>query len=578
MPRYLPKHWIIAPPITPDSDENLARFSPIMRQILFNRGYKTHEAARSYLRALPPDEVEPEKMLGVREAVERIKKSIIQREAIAVYGDYDADGVTATALLTEVLQRLGAPARGYIPNRFDEGYGLNFEALDSLAEEGVKLVVTVDCGVRSLEEADYARRIGMDMVITDHHHPSDQLPHAVAVIDPKQPGDTYPDKNLAGVGLAFKLASALLEEAGIQPPSSEYPSPAIDYLDLVAIGTVADQAPLIGENRSLVRTGIEYIRNPHRQGILSLIGAAQIDLASINSESIGYSLGPRLNAAGRLDSALAALNLLLTRDVGEAARLAQKLDLQNRERQEITRAIQSHAEEMILAEKPDSLLLFAADDTYNPGVIGLAAARLMEKYYRPTIVAFKGEELTRGSCRSIPEFHITHALDQCADLLERHGGHAAAAGFTVRNSYLDELITRLKQITKDELQNLDLRPSVTIDSEVSLSELSPDLLQELAFIEPTGNKNPPAIFASRGVRVLRSRQVGKDGSHLKLAVTDGRITYDAIAFRLGELNSDLPLLVDIVFSFELNRFNGNEILQLNVKDIQPSNGQINSFS
>jgi single-stranded-DNA-specific exonuclease len=578
MLKYIPKHWIIAQPITPDSNENLVRFSPIMRQILFNRGYKTHEAARSYLRALPPDGTQPGRMLGVREAVERIKKGIERREAIAVYGDYDADGVTATALLTEVLQRLGAAARGYIPNRFDEGYGLNIDALDSLSEEGVKLVITVDCGVRSLEEADYARRIGIDLVVTDHHQPSLELPQAVAIIDPKQPDDSYPDKDLAGVGLAFKLASALLEEAGVPPPSSTYPSPAIDYLDLVALGTVADQAPLIGENRALVRTGLEYIRNPHRQGILSLIGAAQIDLASINSESIGYSLGPRLNAAGRLDSALDALDLLLTRDVGEAARLAQQLDIQNRERQEITRAIQSHAEDVILTEKPDSLLLFAVNETYNPGVIGLAAARLMEKYYRPAIVAFKGEELTRGSCRSIPEFHITHALDQCADLLVRHGGHAAAAGFTVDNSHLDELIDRLQQIAKNELENLDLRPSVTVDAEVNLSELSPDLLQELAFIEPTGNKNPPAVFASRGVRVLRNRQVGKDGSHLKLTVTDGIITYDTIAFRLGHLQSKLPLFVDIVFTFELNRFNGNEIIQLNVKDIQPSDGRINLFS
>ena len=542
-----------------------------MRQLLFNRGYSTFDDAISYLFANTPEGSQPQNMLGVPEAAGRIRHHAIKNnEPIVVYGDYDADGVTATALLTDVVRSLGGQARGYIPNRFEEGYGLNIEALNSLKAEGVRLVITVDCGVRSLKEAEHAKNIGLDLIITDHHHPGEQLPQVTALVNPKQPGETYPDRNLAGVGLVYKLACALLDPDYAEHQDDPHLSPAHEYLDLVALGTVADQVPLIGENRHLVRSGLEYLRRPHRQGVLSLIGAAQLNPASINAESIGFALGPRLNAAGRLDSAQAALDLLLTRDVAEAGKLAQLLNSQNQERQEITRAIQAHAETTALIAEPDAPLLFAVNEDYNPGVIGLAAARLLEKYYRPAIVAHQGAEFTRGSCRSIPEFHITRALDQCADLLIRHGGHAAAAGFTVRNSDLPELIDRLNEIANAELGGFDLRPMFQADMELELSELDPRLTGELANLEPTGSDNPPALFVSRSVRVLRSRPVGKDSSHLKLAVTDGRITYDAIAFRLGHLQPDLPLFIDLLFSFEINRYNGNETLQLNVKDIHPT--------
>ncbi len=328
-------------------------------------------------------------------------------------------------------------------------------------------MITVDCGIRSIEEVAYARQIGLDLIITDHHHPADEIPPALAIINPKQPGDTYPDKNLAGVGLAYKLATAVYED----------PSQTAELLDLVAIGTVADLAPLVGENRALVRHGLEQIRRPHRQGLLALIGASGLRPDRINASDIGYTLGPRLNAAGRLDSALAALELLLSQDVYAAASLAQKLDAQNRERQQITREIQAQAEQIALAENPDTLLLFAADPGFNPGVVGLAASRLTDVYYRPAIVAAYGEQTTRGSCRSIPEFHITDALDRCADLLVRHGGHAAAAGFTVRNENLPELRRRLQEIAEQELGGMLLRPVLHADMQIPLSELKPELLQ-----------------------------------------------------------------------------------------------------
>jgi single-stranded-DNA-specific exonuclease len=569
MPLNPAKLWIIEPALSPEADQALVRFPPIMRQLLYNRGYKTDEAARQYLDAQPPPGSDPMNMLGVPEAVERIWQAIQKDERIAVYGDYDADGVTATALLTDLLKKLGAQVQGYIPNRFDEGYGLNIEALDALQAGGTSLVITVDCGIRSLDEAEHARRNGLDLIITDHHHPLQELPHALALVNPKQPGEVYPDQNLAGVGLAYKLACALLDKARA---SGYAPADVIDseeYLDLVALGTVSDQAPLVGENRSLVRLGLEYIRRPRRQGVLSLIGAAQLNAMQITADSIGFGLGPRLNAAGRLDSALAAMNLLLTQDLAEAAYLAQLLDNQNRERQQITREIQAHAEQLALAEEPDALLLFSADESYNPGVIGLAASRLMEQYYRPAIVAYHGAEFTRGSCRSIPEFHITKALDECADLLVRHGGHSAAAGFTVRNEHLSELVERLRLIAQRVLGDLDLRPTLHADAQVNLSELTPDLLNDLARLQPTGQSNPAARFVSRGVRVKSSRPVGKDSSHLKLTVTDGIITYDAIAFRQGHLYGSLPPYIDLIYQFERNEYDGFASLQLNVQDIHP---------
>lgn len=565
-----PKQWQIAPGLTPEAEESLKEFPQPLRQILFNRGYADQTAALEFLSATPPINSDPENMLGVANAAARIAAAIDAGEFIAIYGDYDADGVTATALLVQLLKSLEANVDGYIPNRFDEGYGLNNEALDTLKERGAKLVVTVDCGVRSIEEAVHAREIGLDLIITDHHHPGEQLPPALAVINPKQSGDAYPDKNLAGVGIAYKLGLALLEH---RRRAGDELAKAFDdnlLLDLVAIGTVADLAPLTAENRSLVKRGLQVIRQPQRQGLRSLIGVCGLLPRRIQATDIGFVIGPRLNAAGRLDSALASFDLLTTRSVNEAGYLAQQLDNQNRERQKITRDSQVIAEAIALAEDPDSLLLFAAHPEFNPGIVGLVASRLNEQYYLPAIVAHRGEEETRGSCRSIPEFHITNALDQCEELMEHHGGHAAAAGFTVRNENLDELVKRLRSIAAEELSGLDLRPVLQADLEIQLSNLVPEILEQLEILQPTGYGNPQAVFVSRELKVNDHRLVGRDGSHLKMTVSDGWITYDAIAFRQGHWHADMPLFVDLMYTFEKNEFNGKENLQLKVRDIKPS--------
>ena len=560
IPAY--RRWQIAPALPAETNIALVEYPYPIRQILYNRGCLDADSAERYLRA-QPEMYDPFQMIGMEDAVARILSAISMGEEIVVYGDYDVDGVTATALLVQVLQQMGGKARAYIPNRFDEGYGLNNEALDVLAQEQVRLVITVDCGIRSPVEAEHARSCKMDMIITDHHHPKDEIPNAWAVICPRQEGDPYPDKNLAGVGLAFKLAQALLLRHPVEGVSAE------DWLDLVALGTVADLVPLVGENRGLVRAGLRILRMGRRQGILSLAQAAGLNPERLTAGDISFGLAPRLNAAGRLESALAAFAMLMSTDPMEAGPLAQKLDDQNRQRQKITQEIQQAAE-LMAAEEVSPHLIFAVHPEFNSGVVGLAASRLVEAYYRPAIVGQIGEETTRASCRSIPIFHITKALDECADLLVRHGGHAMAAGFTVSNHQLEELRVRLQAIAERELADQELVPSLRADIELPLSEIRPSLLPYLDQLQPTGTNNPEAVFVARNLWVTNSRTVGTEKKHLKLTVTDGSITYDAIAFRQGHWQDQMPESVDLMFTFEKNNFQGREYLQLNVKDIQPS--------
>ncbi|MCC7118132.1 MAG: single-stranded-DNA-specific exonuclease RecJ [Anaerolineales bacterium] len=561
----LNKRWIIPPLLTPEADSALEKFPPLLRQILFNRGFSADAEARAFLNGKADFNTAPFQMTGMRAAIDRIQFALKHNQPIAIYGDYDVDGVTATALLVQALQVLGANVREYIPNRFEEGYGLNNNALDELQASGIKLVITVDCGIRSPNEAEHAKQIGLDLIISDHHHPAEgALPPALAVINPKQHGDLYPDKDLAGVGIAYKIAEALFSEL-----SQKY---SLDFLlDLVALGTVADLAPLVGENRILVRRGLRQMKQTSRQGLFSLAGVAELPLAKVNAMDIGFKLGPRLNAAGRLKEALAAFELLTTKDVFRAGQLAQQLDLQNRERQQITREMQAKAEELAVDANAENFLLFAADATFNTGVVGLAASRLTEKYYLPSVVAAQGAEETRGSCRSIPEFHITDALDQCADLLVRHGGHAAAAGFTVANENLNAFVERLKNIAKEKLSGQDLTPTLMADAEVSLTDMRPELIKILSYLEPTGYGNRDAVFIARNVKVKNSRTVGADGKHLKMSVEDeSRYLHDCIGFKLGEWAKQMPARVDLLFTYETNEFNGRVSYQLNLKDLKIS--------
>lgn len=564
------QRWQVAP-AAPAS--HLALFSHLARpvaQILFNRGLNDLEAAEQFIAGQYSSD-NPFTMQGISQAVTRLREAIRSADPIAVYGDFDADGVTATALLVETLRALGANVRPYIPHRVDEGYGLNVEALDELADQGVRLVVTVDCGIRALEEVMHAMGRGLEMIVTDHHEVGAALPPALAVINPKQPHCRYPFKELAGVGIAFKLAQALLRSHD-QVPVTQRAFSLVegDLLDLVALGTVADLAPLLEENRALVRRGLLKINEGQRPGLLSLIQRSGMRLGQVDTTAISFGLGPRINAAGRLTHAQTAYQLLVAQYPGEADKLADELNQLNLRRQRITAETQEQARQQALAEGDDVPLLFAASPDFLEGVVGLAAGRLCEEFYRPAIVVHVGETTSRGSARSIAEFNITAALDQCADLLVRHGGHAAAAGFTVRNQDLPLLAQRLQELAAAALAAQVLQPTLFVDAEVGLGELNRRLYDWLARLEPFGYANPAPIFMTRRLRVVDSRAVGADRSHLKITLSDGRVRWEAIAFRQAHWLSQLPRYIDVAYYLELNRWNGREQLQLNVRDLRPS--------
>lgn len=543
--------------------KELSGYPNLLQQLLFNRGITSCIDAETYLHVTGSIH-NPMQLLGMQQAVTRIQEAIFQKEQIAVYGDYDVDGVSATALLVQALQSLGAEVKGFIPNRFEEGYGLSQEPLQKLFDEGIRLVITVDCGIRSGPEVDFCNELGMDVILTDHHEPHGDVPHAVAVICPKQKGDLYPEKNLAGVGLAFKLAEALYHACS-SPTTQES-----DFYDLVALGTVADMVPLTGENRALVKAGLQQMKLQQRLGIRALAGAAGINLETINAGNIGFGLGPRINASGRLETAQMAYDLLNTHDFHDAGLLAQKLDDLNRKRQEETRQNVDKAIALV-SEMPASDIIIVFDTEFNKGIVGLVASKLVEKFYRPAVVGQIEEGEIRASCRSIPEFHITHALDECADLFTHHGGHSMAAGFTLLINNRELFLQRLDDIAARELGELDLSPELVIDMEIVLNEIKPvEIFEILAKIEPTGQNNPDVVFSSRHLQVEKYRTVGKEGNHLQFSLRDKNIIYKAIAFQRGHLAKELPQWIDVAYTFEKNTFRGETEIQLNVKDIQPS--------
>jgi len=560
----LSKRWNLAPPVGRQELEALPDQPPLIVQLLHNRHVPT-EAAREFLegRGLGHD---PLALKGLEQAVGRLREAIEQGEHVAVYGDFDADGVVSTVLLVEVLGALGAHVEPYIPHRVDEGYGVNLDALRALYRRGVRLVVTVDCGIRSVEELGRAGP-HMSFVVTDHHLPGAEPPPAAAVVNPKQPGCPYPFKDLAGVGVAFKLAQGLLQA---MPERAEKAGMAAELLlDLVALGTVADMAPLVGENRTLVRRGLEALNTAPRPGLDALMADAGLRRGQVDATAIGFRLGPRLNAAGRLDSAMLAYSLLTGRDPLETREGATRLGELNRRRQLLTEQTYAEADALILAGEPGAYLLFAAGPAFNPGIVGLAAGRLAEAYYRPTVVVEQGEEESRGSCRSIDEFHITQALDRCQDLLIRHGGHAAAAGFTVATRNLDELRARLQEIAAEQLAGRDLRPELDIDAEMPLEEVNWATLAFLQQMEPCGEDNTQPILLSRNVPVTDVRPIGADGKHLRLTLRDGkRVSWDALLWRQGERAESIAARIDVAYTLEAHDWNGSRRLQLNVQDLR----------
>lgn len=559
--------WVVAPDAPQKFIEALSGHHPLIAQTLFARGFTDPAQARAFLNGTP-DPVDPFALRDMPEAVARIARAVVAGEKIAVYGDYDCDGVSASALLYRTLSSLGNTPRVYIPNRFEEGYGLNSAALDQLKSEGIQLVITVDCGARAVREAAHARAIGLDLIITDHHDVDDaNLPKALALVDPKRADCPYSFKGLAGVGVAFRLAQCVLRTLKLPGAVSERA-----LLDLVAIGTIADVVTLRGENRALVRAGLAEINARPRPGVAALMQVAGIRPGTVDAGKIGFTLGPRLNAAGRLESALGAYALLTSVDPGLAQGLAAGLNTQNEMRQTATAQVAAGAEAQVLGD-PMPALLFAASADYSAGVIGLAAARLLEKYTRPAVVVtIEGDE-ARGSCRSLGGFHMTQALDACADLLRKHGGHAAAAGFTVPVGNLGLLAERLRILAAAAQPSDGWRKLIRVDGLVGLETLDSGVAGALRTLEPHGMENPRPVFATRGVTVQSARRVGKadggPGPHLQLRLRDARgAAWDAIGWRMGAREGECRAgaRIDLAFALEENEYRGERRAQLVAQD------------
>ncbi len=565
------KVWRVLPKVPPAFVHRFPQLPPLLLQLLYNRGITHPNDVLGFLRReLTFDN--PFRLRDMNLAVDRVRRAIRRGENIVVYGDFDADGVTSSVLMAGVLKRLGARVRVYIPHRIDEGYGLNVKAMRKLAAAGTHLLLTVDCGIRSVEEVAYARSLGMDVIVTDHHSVGERLPPALAVINPKREDDPYPFKGLAGVGVAYKLAQALTRVERQLPLRR---GPGIEdleeYLDLVALGTVADIVPLVGENRTLVHRGLERLNRPARPGILALMEAAGIRPGNVDTMAIGFMLAPRINAAGRLASAGLAFKLLSARDLGEALPLASQLNTLNRQRQYLTQQAVERARAQIAAQE-DNPIYIVEDEDFLPGIVGLIAGQITTATYRPTLAIHLEEEMSRGSARSIPEFHITRALDRVSHHLVRYGGHAAAAGFTVTNDRLPAFKEELVQVAREVLGEELPEPVVTVDAELDLDRVDWTTYEHIQRLAPFGEANPQPVFLSRNVLVQEGRAVGSEGKHLKLTLAQGRRVWPGIAFKLGHLASRLPSRVDVIYHLGVNDWNGQRALQLVVLDIREAQG------
>jgi single-stranded-DNA-specific exonuclease len=526
----------------------------------------------------------------MKKAVERIFKAIEKKEKILVYGDYDADGVTSSVLTIKTLKFLGAKeVTVYIPDRAKEGYGLNKEAIEQINKTGVSLIITVDCGVASWKEVDLANKLSIDVIITDHHWVPEKLPKSLAIINPKQEDDKYPFKNLAGVGVAFKLSQALLSHQNTENNLTENKS-NISFekwlLDLVAVGTVADSVPLLGENRTLLSYGLIVLGKTKNIGLSELIkkikttksASSQKDQAfKIDSDTIGYQLSPRINAAGRMDHANTSFELLITESAQEAQGLVASLEILNTQRQSLTEKIIKQIRERV-GKDPAEKIIFEGDSTWPIGILGLIAGKLADEYSRPVFIYNKGENFSGGSCRSIPSFSVIEALNRCKSLFTEFGGHKGAAGFRVENKNIEKLKTEIAKIAAAEIKKEELAPSVEIDTEIELKNIDWDFFEEVGKIAPYGEANPEPVFLLRNMSVAEMRTVGNGEKHLKLSLESSAEKgkkFNAIGFNFGEWLSKLKLgsLVDIVSTLTANRWNGHCSLEFKIVDLKPAKEQ-----
>ena len=545
----------------PDEYSNASGLPPVIAQLLYNRGVKLEDIDR-FLSADHRLEGNAFLLPDISQAVSRVYKAVLAREKIAVYGDFDVDGITAIVILLEGLSRLGAEVIPYIPDRITEGHGLKISALEKLRVQGINLIITVDCGVTDIREVEKAQDMGMDVIITDHHMPLRSLPRAVAVVDPKRKDSMYPFRDLAGAGVAFKLLQALFHKDSRERWLTR-------LLDLVVLATVTDLVAVLGENRYLVKEGLKELNNSSRVGIQEMVRLAGLKLGELDSEDISWVLGPRLNAAGRMNNASTSYQLLTTQSSKEARLLARELEEKNAGRQKRTNEVLTRARGKLVA-KLHLPVLMEGDESYSVGVIGLVASKLVSEFYKPAIIINLGPELCQGSCRSIAEFDIVSALAECQDLLAAFGGHPLAAGFTVARQNLAQLEERLVDLATDQLGHLELRPGLVIDAELPLSVLAGDTFNLIQKLSPFGSGNPQPTFLTRQVEVIECRNFGNQGEWRRLKLKQGNVTWQAVDFESKRKRDEIPSQIDIVYVLEESRWNEEEVLRLKLLDFAPA--------
>lgn len=540
---------------------NASGLPPLIAQLLYNRGIKL-EGIDPFLSVDRRLEGNPFLLPDMSQAVSRVYKAVLAREKIAVYGDFDVDGVTAIVILVEGLSRLRAEVVPYIPDRIKEGHGLKISALEKLRAQGTNLIITVDCGVTDIKEVKQAQDMGMDLIITDHHMPLKSLPRAVAVVDAKRKDSAYPFMDLAGAGVAFKLLQALFHRDSREEWLTR-------SLDLVVLATVTDLVALLGENRYLVKEGLKELNNSSRVGIQEMVKSAGLKLGELDAEDISWVLGPRLNAAGRMNDASSSYQLLTTQSPGEARLLALELEGKNAERQKLTNEVHGRAKEK-LAARSHLPLLIGGDESYSIGVIGLVASRLVDEFYKPAIIISLGPELCQGSCRSIAGFDIVSALAECHDLLIAYGGHPLAAGFTVPRRNLAHLEQKLVSLAADRLSHLELRPEIAIDAELPLATFSGETFSLIQNLSPFGQGNPQPTFLTRQVDVIECRNFGNQGEWLRLKLKQGNVTWQAVDFESHKKPEEVPSRMDVVYNLEKRCWSGEEVLGLRLLDFAPA--------
>ena len=537
---------------------------PAIAQVLVRRGIDTPQRLSALVD--PPHKLpyDPLRITGMDIALKRLYAAVNNGERVGIFGDFDVDGITGTAIISEGLTSLGVPVTPYLPHRVDEGHGLSNAAIDTMSQQGVTLIVTVDTGITSFEEVDYAKSLGVDVIITDHHLPHDGVPNAVTSLNPKLPGGDYPFFELCGAGIGFKLVQGLFEFYG-QPWDP-------GLLELAALGTIADLVPLLDENRYLVREGLRELANTRRPGLRALYSSARVDPDEITAETVSFQIAPRLNSAGRMGDPMDSFKLLTTTSPEEAGALTHKLESLNMERRAASEEAYVIADQLVedLGELPP--LLVISDERFLRGVAGLIAGRLVDRHRRPAVVFVVEGEYSVASGRSIPEFNIVAAMESCEDLLVRFGGHSQAAGLTVATKDIPQLKSRLEAYSAESLETQSLIRTVEIDAEISFDELDETMIRWINDLEPYGPGNPRPVFASMGVKVLETFHMGREQQHLRLRVEMNGARFTALAFNQADKWQPNTEFADLAFTVMNDSFRGKGAIALRLLDFKPSNG------